>query len=312
MSIAVQPRRFITGRMLDAEDFNQNFLAAARDVNENLSRRYTYSTVVVPMTGMADTDGAGVRSFEIQPNEAGGSMEVIGMDMRVCATAGVTWTVAFTAYPTNLSVATTGATTEALASSSQHASITVPATLTGVFSASGASTIAAGELVIYLRTDRGGQGDSHEGYEPFLYELSSGVLASALDAELVRLQDAVENDTDNDIDLRCEMYLVRGLASGGTIAFQCPSGVRRLQAVQYFVAADAARTVRFTIGGSVTVATVDLAGSGVGTLQGSVDNPSAQSIPDDPTDTADDTVVTLTELTSTGTVAMAYALLWWS
>ena len=315
MSIAVQPRRFITGRMLDCEDFNENLLAAARDVGENLSRRYTYSQFTVPLAGLVNTDGLGVRSFDIDTVFTGQSFEVIGADMRVCATAGVTWTMTLSGSASSstvtVTVLTTGATTEALGSAARNAVVT-NGTLTGVLSASGASAIVAGEVVVYLRCDRGGQGDSHEVYDPVLYGLSNGVNGTYLDDELDHLQDAVVRDTDNNLDMRCELYMVRNLGSAATVAFQCPSGARRLSSVELFVAADAARSVRLTIGGAVTVATINLAGSGVAVLQGSTEEPTAQSVPNDPTDVADDTVVTLLETTGTGTVAMTYALLWWS
>lgn len=312
MSIAVQPRRFITARHLDTEDINANLLASARDVNENLSRRYTHSTQVFPLAGLDDGDGLGVRTLRVLPPISGDTTEIIAVEMRICCDAGQVWSLTCSGLPT-LDVTGLGSGTEASGSYSRSLSLTNAVAPSFVLSADIAgAAITAGEVVVHLRSDRGNQGGTYAPFTPTLYDVATSTAGATADAQLTALATAVTQDSTNDHDLRCEVYAVRDLGSGATVTFICPSGVRRLRAAQLFISGDAGRVVDASVGGGVVGVAMTLPATGTGTLDKAVDTPTSQTIPDNPTDPADDTFVVITETSTTGNVPWAYVALWWS
>lgn len=300
---AIVPRRFEDLGNLDVEAVNDNLEAIAADVTRNLSRRYTYSTLVFDLDGISNTDPQAQRQFIVRSPVATHRAEVVGVELVVYST--VAWTVTGAVGWPGFTVTGVDATTEASGSSNVPVSVGVSGVSFYVAGAA-AGTITRGYLVVHLRCDRGNQGTSHAGYTPALLNSLSSTAGSVLDTELQAAEAAVQRDAVNDLDLRCEVVRVRNLGAGSSRTWRLPSGGRRKAACYLLAAADGACTVTLTIDGTPEVS---FAGTGVGTLY-ATGGALSGTLNDDPMDSADDTVVTLSAAGATAVIL--YALIWWS
>lgn len=311
----MMPHRFVDLSNLDMEKVNDNLEAGARDVNRNLSKRYTYSSLIYNIDGITDGSTAVLRTFPIRRPGTNNAVEICGVELVIFTATAVTWTLTCsdsTWGPLSL-LTTASATTESYAARNQ--SVPVPsssADVTFTLAASAASTVTAGYIVVHLRTDRGDQGSSHAGYTPTLVDSASSTAGSLLDTELTALAAAVSRDTANAVDLRCECFTIRGLVTTGSAVWRLPSGVRTVhQVTQYLVspvATDATAAITGTgiVGLSVTTTATGSTARAVNT-----DTPTSSAIVEDPMDPNDDVIVTVTN-DGAGTVDMALVLLWFS
>lgn len=303
---ALAPYTFRTGAIVDGEYVNGNLKRGAKDINRNLSRRYTYCPpIVIPMDGVTDALGSVLRSIKFDRPVSTNPIEIIKVEFYVYAASGVTWTLSCTDTSwSSISLATAGATTEARAQSSTV--IAVPnGGVTFTVAGSAAGTITRGWIVLHCRADRGVQGSSpnHAGYTPTLVDATSSSAGSLLDTELTALAAAVTNDSTNNKDLRCQAFVARNFTA--TQSWNLPSGAGMSGlAYRAYIAATAADA--YTTSGSVTGAT--LTGTGTTNLVETTNNVTSTS--DDPLTTASD--FTLTLGTVLGTVELAYVLVWWS
>ncbi len=295
------------------EKINDNLEAGARDVRRNLAKRYTYSSAVFDLSGVTDASAAVLREFAVRRCGTNNDVEVCGVEMIIFTATAVTWTATCSnaAWPAMTLLTTASATTESYVK--QSFSVDVPsssADVTFTLSASGTSTITNGYLVVHSRGDRGQQGASHAGYAPTLIDSASSTAGSLIDTQLTALATAVANDTANAIDLRCECFTARSLAAGSSVAFRLPSGVRTLRQVTVYAVSPVGADARVTVTGTGVVGLqVDVVATGATLRAVGTDTPTSSAIPDDPMDSTDDSIVTITTV-GVGTADLIYALVW--
>lgn len=307
---ALIPFTFRTGAIVDDEAINGNLRALQRDIQRVADRRYTYSTLTFDLDGMANTDTDAARTIKIlHPTTLVSYFEVVGVELSIYATAGATWTLTdvgglATALET-LTVDTAGTSTEAYAASNrpslagddQYASVRL--------SASGASTISRGTLTLHIRADRHKQNENLIGtFSPTLVSATTSTSASVINSLLVDANTArVNNATSNATDLRSFAVAFSNLATARTV---------RLPGMRNKTSLRMTGTVVAGVGESVAISdgtnTLTLNGTGTSNLvEGTA---TLAAFPgDDPTDTGDDLVLTLTP--SGGTIERVVAFLWW-
>lgn len=306
---ALIPFTFRTGAIVDDEAVNGNLRALQRDIQRVADRRYTYSTLTFDLDGMADTDTAAARTIKIiHPASITAYFEIVGVELSVYATAGVTWTLTdvggLTSSLETLTVDTAGTSTEAYDSSNrplvagddQYASVRL--------SASAASTISRGTLTVHIRTDRHKQNNTAIGtFSPTMVTATTSTAAATLNALITAADTARDTNAANATDLRGFSVAITGLASARTLRLP---GMRTKSALQI------TGTVVAGVGESVAISdgtnTLTLNGTGTSNLvEGTA---TLAAFPgDDPTDTGDDLVLTLTP--SGGSIERVVAFLWW-
>lgn len=311
---ALVPHRFQTGDVLSDTDVNENLRAIARDVSRSQARRYTYCSVVIPLDGVVDTDTAAERTVPVpRPVFAGTSfpIDVVGMELSVFATAGATWTATVTDENSRtvvLSVATAGATVEGYDVSNVPLQISSADELLIVLAGSAANTITRGTLTLHLRADRHQQNDGTlVTYTPTLVFPQSPTAGATLDAQMTAIQSAVVDDTGANSDMRCICVMANDLGAAQIWRLPSGAGTAALSSHVYAVGT-AARSVDMTslVGAVTNTNTVNTTGTSnlvdnVSTVNGSED--------DDPTDTADDVVITLTP--TGGAISRVFGFLWY-
>lgn len=314
MTIPTTPRRFENdGGNLDMEAVNDNFEAIAANIKRNLDARYTYSELHFDLDGVTNASAAVLRAFAIRRPAAGRGVEVCGVEVVIYAAGTEVWTLACsdTSWP-SITVTAAGATTEATAISDMPVSVpSESADVTFTMSAGAASTITRGYIVVHLRCDRGNQGTTHTPYSPTLINSATSTAASVINTQLDAATTAVGYDTANDVDLRCECFTVRSLASGSSAVWRLPSGARRiLGSTQYIVGAAGSIATGTVTGTGLTGSSAAATATGATVLVATTDAASG-TMNDDPTDTADDATVTIA-ITGAVTADLAYLLIWWS
>jgi hypothetical protein len=309
---AVVPHRWFTGDVLSGSDVNENLRAIARDIKRSQDRRYTYCSVVIPIDGVADTDTAAERTVPVPHAVFSGAypVDVVGVELSVYATAGATWTATVTDENSRtlaIDVATAGATTEAYDATNVPLQLSTSDELQFVLSASAASTITRGTLTVHLRCDRHQQnGGTLTTYTPGLVNASSSTAGSVLDTELTNSQLAVTSDETNTSEMRCVCFMANDLTAAQTWRLPSGAGTTVLNATMYVVGV-AARAVDMLVSQTPGSTTLTVTATGTSNL---VDGSStiARTSNDDPTDTADDVVVTLTP--TGGTMSRVFAFIW--
>lgn len=313
---SIVPYTFRTGGIVDMESVNGNLRQMAQDVNRNLSRRYTYWQMVAPIAGMLSSDTEELRSFYFH-STLNINMSLVSVEAVIYAATGATWTVNITngAFSDSFTVATAGTTTKASGALSRVFSMETavfvskpawsPSGQTGIYitlSSSVASTIVSGYLVLHWRCDRGNGGD-HSGYTPTLLQSTTSSAGSILDTQLTAFENAVLRDTNNNRDIRVELFVGRNFSSALTWAV--PNGGGRTALFgRPFVVCTSGRSCNFAI----TAANQNVAGIGTTSIV------SGTSIlqnngTDNPISAGSDTTVTFTP--SGGTVELAYCTVIW-
>ena len=311
---ALVPNVFRDGQVLEDARVNENLQRLSSDITRSQDRRYTYCSVVIPIDGVADTDTAAERTVPMpRPVVSTSAMpvDVVGVELSIYATAGITWTATVTDENSRtvvLSAATAGATVEAYDASNVPLQISSADELTFVLAGSAANTITRGTLTIHLRMDRHQQNDGTlTRYTPSLVNASTSTAGSTLDTELTNAENAVIDDEGANFDMRCMCFMANDLTAATIWRLPSGRGTFALDSHVYAVGA-AARSVDFVsvVGASTNTNTV--ATTGTSNL---VDNDSTMNAPedDDPTDTADDVVVTLTP--TGGTISRVFGFLWY-
>lgn len=314
MTIAHVPHRFVDATNFDPESVNDNLEAISRQVQRNLDKRYTYSSVPFPLDGITDASAEVLRQIALRRVSANAAIEVCSFEVVLYGNAEVTATVTCSdsTWPALEFTTSSVVTTEATAISPIPVSIpSSAADVTFTISFSAAYTCTRGYFVVHLRSDRGNQGTSHAGYSPTLIDAASSTLPSLLDTELTNLGAAVARDTANDVDLRCDLFAVRDLAAGSTVNLRLPSGARRLVGTVAYVCAVNTVTATITVTGTnLSGSSVIVVGTGATTRMTNTDAASG-SMPDDPMDSTDDAVVSI-PMTGTGSAALTYVWVYWS
>lgn len=308
---ALMPYTFRTGGIVDAEAINGNLRAASADVGRNLSKRYTYSQCIVPITGIANTDTQNQRTvFHRNP-----IMSLVAVEAVIYSASGATWTISVDNGSTSdsFTVATLGATTKAtgglsrLFAASQAGNFSdplwSPTLVQGnrfLLSCSTGSTITSGYLVLHYRGDRA-FGSDHSGYTPTLLQATTSSAGSVLDTQLSNFASAVTRDSTNATDLRVECFVARNFSTVQT--WVVPNGADRSALPSTIAVLGAAgRSVTFF----ATSASRSVAANGTGFV---FDTLTASDAADDPTNSANDTLVTFTPVG--GSIDLAYMFLVW-
>lgn len=312
---ALVPNMFRENYVLDSESVNENLRAIARDIKRSQDKRYTYCSVVIPIDGVADTDTTAERTVPMpRPVFAGTAMpvDVVGMELSIFSATGATWTATVTdenGRTVVLSVTTAGATVEAYDSSNAALQISSADELLFFLAGSAANTITRGTLTLHLRCDRHQQIDGTlVTYTPSLVNASTSTAGSVLDTELTNAQLAVVDDEGATFDMRCMCFMANDLAASAIWRLPSGFGTFALDSHVYAVGA-AARSVDLVSVVGATTNTNTVATTGTADL---VDNDSLVNgtESDDPTDTTDDVVVTLTP--TGGTISRVFGFLWYA
>lgn len=304
------PRTFRTGAIVDSEDVNANLQAISRSITRNVGQRYTYSALSVDITGVVDTDTAAERTIPFCRPTNGATLypiDIVGVEVQIYATAGVTWTLTTTdenGTVFTIATVTAGATTEGYSASNVPLQIDSATRLDFVLTGSAASTITRGTVTFHVRADRHDQVTATPpAYSPTLIDASTSTAATAINAETTAANAARVLDAANAVDVRGCCVVATDLAAAQIWRLPSGAGAAGLRMVCAAVGA-AARSVTANSGtGNVVVATTGTTDIVVGTS--TLDNKS-----DDPTNTASDLVVTLTPIG--GAISRVFLFLWWS
>jgi len=311
---ALIPFTFRTGAIVDEEAVNGNLRALHRDIKRVADKRYTYSTLTFDLDLIADTATDEARTIKvIHPGSVVAYFDVVGVELSIYATAGVTWTLTdvgglATSLET-LTVDTAGTSTEAYASSNRPTSAGDDQYVSLRLSASGASTITRGTLTLHLRADRhkqdGNSGASaYASFSPTLVNATTSTAASVLNSNLISADAARDTNAANATDLRGFSFAIASALNARTLRLP---GMRTKGALQI------TGTVVAGVGESVAISdgtnTLTLNGAGTTTIvEGTA---TLAAFPgDDPTDTGDDLVLTVTP--SGGIIELVTVFLWWS
>ena len=312
---ALIPHRFGTGDVLSGTEVNTNLRAIARDVGRSQARRYTYCSVIIPIDGVVDTDTEAERTVPfprpmVDVGVASWPVDVVGVELSVYADTGATWTATVTDENSRtvvLSVATAGALVEAYDASNVPLQVSSAADLRFVLAGSAGNTIVRGYLTLHCRMDRHQQDSGTlTTYTPGLVSASTSTAGSVLDVELSNAQEAVTSDEGNTSDMRCVCVMANDLAAAQT--WRLPSGAGATVANHHvYAVGDAARSVDLAVTVDGTTITGTASTTGTANI---IDTSSAVAVSesDDPTDTADDVVVTLTP--TGGTISRVFAFIW--
>lgn len=325
MTVPMQTHRFVSLQNLDMERVNDNLEAGARDVQRNLDKRYTYSRETFLLDGITNASAEALRTVAVRRPGTNNSCEVYAVEFYVFAAGTETWTLTCsdsTFQP--ITAISNGATSESLPSadltiggpSTSGIPVPIPSSssdVTFTVSCPNASTITAGRIVLHYRADRGAQGTTHAGYTPTLINSASSTAGSLLDTQLTALATAVGHDTTNDVDLRSELFAVRGLAAGSVATLRIPSGARRLLRVEGYVVAAVTETVTFSVSsGSTTTVFFSVVGTGATTRATDGRNAGVDPLMDDsPMDATKDMFVTIADAGATS-ADLAFVRVWWS
>lgn len=310
---AIVPKTFRTGAIVDSEDVNANLQAIARDLGRNIGQRYTYCSIPIDVSGLNDTDTAAERTIPFSgPVPLGGTempLDIVGVEFSVYGAVGDTWTLSTTdenGTVLALAVATVTATSEGYGSSNVPLQLTT-GRLDFVLSCPTTATITRGTVTLHLRADRHSQvtGNVAPSYTPALVDASTSTAATAINAELLAASVARTADVASRRVVRGCCLVANDLAAAQT--WRLPSGAEvddNTNSMFVTAVGVAARTATASDGTNsaapVCTGLSDIV-TGIGALVAKLD---------DPTDTADDLVVTLTP--TGGTISRVFVFLWWS
>jgi hypothetical protein len=309
---ALIPHRWATGDVLSDTSVNTNLRAIARDVGRSQARRYTYCSVIIPIDGVANTDTAAERTVPF-PRPVNGanafSVDVVGVELSIYAATGATWTATVTDENSRtvvLSVATAGALVEAYDASNVPLQVSSAVDLRFTLAGSAANTVVRGTLTLHCRMDRHQQdATTITAYTPGLVSASTTTAGAALDNELTNAQSAVTSDEGNNDDMRCVCVMANDLAAIQTWRF--PSGAGTAVMSHHIYGVGTGDDVELTLTTSEGSAALTATLTGTANVVSSSSSPTATR-PDDPTDTADDVVLSI-EPTG-ATVSRAFGFLW--
>lgn len=311
--IPLTPNTFRDDEIIDDAIINENLLEAARQVNDSLAKRYSYSQIVCELDGLTDASSAGALSFKLHHADTIG--ELISVQLVIYSTAAkvVTVTSSDTGWTQDLAVTGLGSTTRAEGTSP----CTVPFTSSGVtltLSADSGTTITRGLLIASIRCDRILNSAGASDYEPTLIDSSTADVAAALDTALTDLETAVAADTAANEDWRAIGGFTRRSITSGTAAselvWRIPAAARVGGSLRVYGAIPAGTSVTWTLKdeAAATVATKTIAGAGTGTLSTEVAS-FTDTQPDDPHTSGSDYTLEVS-VSGAGTVDLTYAILW--
>ena len=314
MSLPLVPFRFADVSNLDAEEVNANLLAIQRDADRDLDHRYTRSSLRFDLTGMTSADALVLRQFFVRRPGASNAVEVESVELTIYTSVAVAWTLSCSDASWPDLVLDTAADVSVESYTTSGNAIPIPssaADVTFTLAASAASTITSGEMIVHLRCDRGNQGDAYTRYTPSPVYSAIPTAETTLNTELAAAATSVAASVAADKDVRCECFTARNIAAS-TVAWQLPSGARRVMRVEVYLVQAAGSSVDVNVTGGITAIAVHVAGAGVATLAVGGANPGADAVQDDdPLTAASDIVVSVVN-NGAANALLVYALVWWS
>lgn len=314
---AYVPMAFRATGNLDVDKINANLAAIAGDIEDSQDQRYTYGRCIFDLAGLTDTAAAALRQFPIRRPASGNAVEIVGVELVLTnATTAVVWTLSKsgdTTWPT-ISATAAGTNVEVYASTGipmQVASHSSDTLLQLSASTSAGNTITYGYMVVHTRCDRWNQGSTLTRYTPTTFDASTSTAAATMQAQIDAIATAVAADTAASVDLRCECFTVRSLASGSSRTWRLPAGARRIiGTVAYIVGAVGPVATTTVVGTGLSGSSVVATATGATTLVAASDVASG-TMNTDPTVLADDATVTTT-ISGGGTALFSMVLVWWS
>jgi hypothetical protein len=314
--IPIVPNSFGQRETLDLDKLGECFARIDRDLRRSLARRYCYSPPLsLSLDGVTNASAAVLRQLPIRRPDTLRAVEVVGVELVLYGNAAVTATV--TCSDANVPPFDVECVADTATEVTGSAFIPVPIPLstsdvTWEVSFSGAYTVTAGELIVVTRCDRGNQGDTFTPWEAPVLSAASAHDAALMDAQISGIAAGVARDTAADRDMRPEFFDVRSLAAGASAVWRLPSGLRRLAALTAYVVAGVGVGLQVTATGpGLAGASATATGTGAGTRAVAADTVITSAIPNDPTDSTDDTIVTLTN-TGGSTIDLGCAILWFT
>ena len=310
MSITIVPNRFRSLSMLDDADINENWQALARGCRRNNDARYTSSTSIIDLAGLDSASTLATRTIPLKMTGFyTGSpatfdyAEVVGVELSVYA-AGGTWTASVSNGTKAISVEVdaTGATVEAYETSNAAFKWGAAETLSVVVSGT-AGTITSGSIVLHWRCDRQiQQSSARVDYVPTLFDAATATTNTVWNDEIASVAASVAADLANGRDVRIETFVARSLST--TRRWRLPSGQGRvLTGFGCGIVGTAGEAVD-VVAGAVTVG---LTATGTGAAV--VGDGAGATFTDDPTDSADDCVLSFAP--TSGTPDLVFCVLFW-
>lgn len=308
--ITIVPNRFRSLAMLDDSDINENWQALARGCRRNNDARYTYSTSIIDLAGLDSASTLATRTIPLKmPGFYTGSpatfdyAEVVGVELSVYA-AGGTWTASVSNGTKAISVEVdaTGAAVEAYETSNAAFKWGAAETLSVVMSGT-AGTITSGSIVLHWRCDRQiQQSGARVDYVPTLFDAATATTNTVWNNEIAAVAASVAADLANGRDVRIETFVARSLST--TRRWRLPSGLGRvLTGFGCGIVGTAGEAVDVVVG----AVTVGLTATGTGAAV--VGDGAGATFTDDPTDSADDCVLSFAP--TSGTPDLVFCVLFW-
>lgn len=325
------PRKIIDGRTLDMEAINDNFKAAAKAINGNLAKRYSYSPPSkIPLDGITSATTLARRQFRIRRPASTNAVEINCFELSLYPLAlgdiGSVWTLSCsdTTWPPLVITLTGGlnpdASTPVKLSFEDYRVHNIPvqvpsasADLVFTLSCDRAAALGDGSsMTPHIRCDRGHQGDAYGQFRPDLIDSSTQTTALNLDQIFTAMEDAVDRDAAADIDLRCEIFCMRDMNTSETNTVHVLSGLNHtLYAVTAYAVGDGG-VATFTVAGD-TIDPVTIPLTMTDPTDTEVDTELATGVvetQDDAPDPASDQTYTIA--TDGGaTLDLGYMLVWW-
>lgn len=319
MSVPFTPFKPRTGWPLSVDQLNGNLEAAARDIQESLDARYSYSTIVHQVDGVADTSTVGERRIPIRV-PADTPLDIIGVEVVLYGTGAVTVTISSVSSTIagweDVAVTMAGATTKAKVSADFVAKLSAGTTHLLNLAFSGAGTITRGDVIFHVRGDRGNAAASpnHAGYTRTVFTAATTDDAGNFNTEFTNIAAAVARDLANDHDVRAGRYVKRNVAAGTAAAervWRIPSSGRRIAELRCYAVVAIGTTVTWTLADELgaTLATAAAAGLGTLLMATGVATPNDVQSVDDPIDRTDDYTLTVS-VTGASTALQAACDLW--
>lgn len=306
--VVTVPHRFTTGQNLDVDKLNDNLRAIADDVNRSLTRRRIHSFGVYFFDGITEATAQVLREVPLRLDSAAQDLSVVGVEVVLYATNAVDWTATPSESGGRVTTVTgAGATVEAHAAS--YAPFVVDQSASDslvTLATAGTSTVTKGYIVVHFCYDRliGGAGDPGENVPEYVSAATADLVAS-LNTSIAAFATTLNTYDLASLPRRFEVYTARAVGAS-SVSFRAPSGVMAGILVQAWAVGPAAHTARVTVGAE----TCDV--NTTGSTNRIYNSAALTTAPNnDPTDTTDDTVVTLSRQAGASPIDLIVALVHW-
>lgn len=324
------PRRhwyFTTAETLEASKLTQNLRLLADDVNDGLSRRYTYSSYTLDFSGLIDTgvpatSSAAAEFLYVIPTLW--AYDIVGVEIELYADTNVT-NVSITPTGTTggqeaTEVAGAGSTTRAFVQNAFVAQALAGGNIAYTLTVTASSTpwtLTACRVNVLIRSDRGNAGASHPNWTPANIAYPGKTTSQAeFNTEMTNAQASWTAFRNNQNRLRMEVYTRRNIAAGAMPSsdqdLPVPYLSREVAQVVTGVVCAATSSMRGAVCSSSTELTgATVTGTGVTTLN-TATTTSTQTLTVPVTTGASDGLIRLARVSGTDAIPFVYTVVYWS